>query len=112
MDGQAVQTVIHGSSPWQPLRCETVRCLGQKGFSFSANEAVFPQVMPSACQTMKKRFLFRKGDNHFVTDDVFEKVEVKNVIRDSNKQLIVIVRLTRKKHPLQSRCYDETMWLQ
>ena len=45
-NGQAVQTVIRGFSSWQQLRCETVRCLGETGFSFSANVAVFPQVLP------------------------------------------------------------------
>ncbi|GFU27715.1 hypothetical protein TNCV_516071 [Trichonephila clavipes] len=39
-DAQVVQTVIRGFSPWQPLRCETVRCLGETGFSFSENVAV------------------------------------------------------------------------
>ena len=46
-DGPAVQTIIRGFSPWQPLRCETVR-LGETGFSFTANVAVFPQVLLSA----------------------------------------------------------------
>ena len=32
--GQAVQTVIREFSPWQQVRCETVRCLGETGFSF------------------------------------------------------------------------------
>ena len=34
--------------------CETVRCLGETGFSSSANMAVFPQVLPSACQVMMR----------------------------------------------------------
>ncbi|GFS76261.1 hypothetical protein TNCV_4667981 [Trichonephila clavipes] len=53
----SVQTVIRGFSPWQPLRCETVRCLGETGFSFSANVAVFPQILPSACQVMMRSTL-------------------------------------------------------
>ena len=58
VDGQAVQTVIRGFSPWQQLKCETVRCLGETGFYFSANVAVFPQVLPSACQViMRSMFL-------------------------------------------------------
>ncbi|GFW49429.1 hypothetical protein TNCV_3059361 [Trichonephila clavipes] len=32
------------------LRCETVRCLAEIGFYFSAYVAVFPQVLLSACQ--------------------------------------------------------------
>ena len=51
-DGQAVQTLIRGFSPWQQLRCETVRCPAETGFSFSPNVAVFPQILPSACQVM------------------------------------------------------------
>ncbi|GFY03255.1 hypothetical protein TNCV_1172151 [Trichonephila clavipes] len=51
-DCQAAETVKRGTSPWKPLRCETVRCLGETGFSLSANGAVFPQVLPSACQVM------------------------------------------------------------
>ena len=56
-DGQAVRSVIRGFSPWQPLRCETVRCPDETGFSFSANVAVFPQVRPSACQVMMRSML-------------------------------------------------------
>lgn len=43
VDGQAVQIAIHGFLTWQLLRCETRRCLGKTGFSFSANVVVFPQ---------------------------------------------------------------------
>ncbi|GFV58425.1 hypothetical protein TNCV_4036001 [Trichonephila clavipes] len=32
------------------VRCEMVRCLGETGFSFFANVAAFPQVLPSYCQ--------------------------------------------------------------
>ena len=56
-DGQAVQTVIRGFSPWQQLRCETVRCLGETGFSISANVAIVSQVMPSACQVTMRSML-------------------------------------------------------
>ncbi|GFT92151.1 hypothetical protein TNCV_1972951 [Trichonephila clavipes] len=59
MDGQEVQTVIRGFSPWQPPRCETVLCLGETGFSFSINMAVFLQVLPSACQVMMRSMLLR-----------------------------------------------------
>ena len=54
VDGQAVQTLIRGFSPWQQLSCETVHCLGETGFSFSTNVVVFPQVLPSACQAMMR----------------------------------------------------------
>ena len=51
-DGQPIQTVIRGFSPWKQLRC-----LGETGFSFSANVAVFSQVLPSACQVMMRSML-------------------------------------------------------
>lgn len=51
-DSQPVQTINRGFSPWQPLRCETARCFGETGFSFSANVAVFLQILSSACQGM------------------------------------------------------------
>ena len=57
VDGQAVQAVIPGFLPWQPLRCEMVYCLGETGFSFSANVAVFLQVLLSACQVMMRSML-------------------------------------------------------
>ena len=57
VDGQAVQTVIREFSPWQQLKCETVRFLGETGFSFSANVVVFPQVLPTACQVMMRSML-------------------------------------------------------
>ncbi|GFV80725.1 hypothetical protein TNCV_4618871 [Trichonephila clavipes] len=58
VDGQAVETVIRGFSPWQPLRCETVRVEhGETRFSFSASVVVFPQVLPSACQVMMRSML-------------------------------------------------------
>ena len=53
-DGQAVQTVIRGFSPWQQMRC-----LGETAFSFSANVAVFPQVLPSICQIMMRSVLLQ-----------------------------------------------------
>ena len=56
-DGEAVQTVIREFSSWQQLRCDTVRCLGETGFSFSENVAVFPQVLPSACQVIMRSML-------------------------------------------------------
>ena len=58
-NGQAIQTVIRGFSPWQQLRCETVRFLGETGFSFSATVAVFPQVLPSACQLVMRSMLLQ-----------------------------------------------------
>ena len=58
-DGQAVQTVVRGFSPWQQLRCERVRCLGKTGFSFSANVVVFPQVLPPACEIIMHRMFLQ-----------------------------------------------------
>lgn len=41
VDGQTIQTIIHGFSPWQRLKYGTVRRLYETGFSFSAYVAVF-----------------------------------------------------------------------